>query len=216
MSGQTAGHDGTGTSTRTRIVVATVLVAVVGAAAALAATAGPRDDADAGPPAEIERLIDLATVRTETSAPRRDPASQPTVDPATPGAPAPAPPPEVAGPPATAIGALDAVPRTGGTTDLLRRYFGAVTVEAIVIVQCESGFDPNALNTNTDGSQDHGLFQINDVHERAFEPVTGHPWTARYDPEINTAFAAWLYDHAGGWGPWRCNRNLEQFDEPAP
>lgn len=99
------------------------------------------------------------------------------------------------------------VPRTGGLTDLVRRYFGPATLDAIVIVQCESGFDPNALNQNVDGTEDHGLFQINDVHRDSFEPVTGRSWDHRYDADANTAFAAWLYGHSG-WAPWRCNKNL--------
>lgn len=162
-------------------------------------------------------IASLDPVRTRTSAPRS------LADPRAAAAPAKGPgngdqsTQDLAVPVGTgrAIASSDQVPHTGGYTDLIRRYFGPVTVEAIVIVQCESGFDPLAVGTNTNGTQDHGLFQINDIHRRTFEVVTGNPWDHRYDPEVNTAFAAWLYDHADGWGPWRCNRNLATFDEPA-
>lgn len=197
-------------------VVGVVLVAVVALFAVLAAVSSPAERGTV-PDASAELLAQLSnSVRTETSAPRLDsppdtatdtpsPTTTPTVAETTPiDAPLGAVP----------VAAGDDVPLTGGFTDLIRQYFGSVTVEAIVIVQCESGFVPTALNTNTNGTQDHGLFQINDVHMRAFEAVTGQAWATRYDPVANTTFAAWLYNHAGGWGPWRCNRLLAQFDEP--
>jgi hypothetical protein len=109
----------------------------------------------------------------------------------------------------------ESVPVTGGLTDLIRRYFGSFTAEAIQIVQCESGFYADAVGTNTNGTQDHGLFQINDVHHEAFERAIGRPWADRYDPEANTAFAAWLFERAQGWGPWRCNVSLSDVDSAA-
>ncbi len=109
----------------------------------------------------------------------------------------------------------DASPVTGGLTDLIRRYFGSDTVEALVIVQCESGFDALAVGTNANGTQDHGLFQINDVHERAFPIVTGRSWEERYDPEVNTAFAAWLFGRSG-WDPWTCRVRLDQSRDGSP
>jgi hypothetical protein len=35
---------------------------------------------------------------------------------------------------------------------------------ALKVAQCESGLDPQAINTNTDGSRDRGLFQINEKY----------------------------------------------------
>ena len=113
--------------------------------------------------------------------------------------------------PESLLAAGAGVPRTGGLTDLLVRYFGDRTIEAIVIVQCESSFDPGAVGSNRDGSQDHGLFQINDVHRPVFETVTGRSWSTRYDPEANTAFAAHLYRRSG-WQPWTCERALDAAD----
>lgn len=109
-------------------------------------------------------------------------------------------------------GAVASAPVTGGYTDLIRQYFGDATVEALVIVQCESNFVPWAVGTNTNGTQDHGLFQINDIHAAAFETVTGADWeVGRYDPEINTRFARWLHQRSG-WRPWTCRDRLQSPD----
>lgn len=106
-------------------------------------------------------------------------------------------------------GVMASAPVTGGFTDLISSYFGPVTMEALIIVQCESQFVPWAVGTNTNGTQDHGLFQINDVHRGSFEAVTGQPWeSGRYDPVSNTAFARWLYDQSG-WRPWTCRSRLD-------
>lgn len=182
---------------------AIALIVVAGATVGIAASSDGVDRSGEPAPA---RAIDAAdvSIRTETSAPRVEAASAA-------GAPA------VAAQPLSPVGGLgaitatDGVPSTGGYTDLIRSYFGPLTVEAIVIVQCESNFDPLAVGENTNGTRDHGLFQINDVHMATFEVITGRPWSDIYDPEVNTSFAKWLHGHAGGWGPWRCNRNLEAF-----
>lgn len=194
----TAGH----LPWRRTVVAGVALVAAVAALVLVAARAPSTTDDAAAP--------DFGLVRTETSAPRIPgvtAASATSAD-------------GTGAPPATlaavdgVVVASDGVPSTGGYTDLIRSYFGSLTVEAIVIVQCESGFDPLAVGENTNGTRDHGLFQINDVHQQTFEAVMGRPWADIYDPDLNVAFAAWLHDRAGGWGPWRCNRNLEQFDKP--
>lgn len=47
---------------------------------------------------------------------------------------------------------------------------------AVRVAKCESGLNPKAINTNTDGSKDRGIFQINDKwhpdvsDEQAFDP----------------------------------------------
>lgn len=198
----------TGLRPRLAPAAAVAMAGAVGAFVLTAAGTEPEPD----PVVPVQPIVDQ--VRTETSAPRIEAAAAAPAQPADAGLP-----PEllVPGGDLEGISITDGVPETGGYTDLIRRYFGSHTVEAIVIVQCESNFDPNATGNNTNGTQDHGLFQINDVHMRTFEAVIGHPWADVYDPTLNTAFAAWLYDHAGGWGPWRCNRYLEQFDKaPEP
>ena len=67
------------------------------------------------------------------------------------------------------------------------------------VAECESGMDPGAVSP----TNDHGLFQINAVHQQQFEQVTGQPWSSVYDPYWNTYYAKWLYDNQG-WGPWAC------------
>jgi len=48
---------------------------------------------------------------------------------------------------------------------------------AVKVAKCESKLNPVALNTNTDGSRDRGIFQINEKYhpevtdEQAFDPV---------------------------------------------
>jgi len=48
---------------------------------------------------------------------------------------------------------------------------------AVRVAECESGLSPSAVNTNTDGSKDKGLFQINNKYHPevseadAFDPI---------------------------------------------
>lgn len=87
--------------------------------------------------------------------------------------------------------------------ETIRRHFPDVYDQAYKIVRCESGFDPNAhSHTN-----DHGLFQINQVHRANWPAVTGADWSQRYDPELNAIYARYLYDREG-WRPWTCRKVL--------
>lgn len=102
-----------------------------------------------------------------------------------PAAPAPAPAPSYA---------------AGSVEDIITRYFGASASKAIAVARCESSLNPNAVSA---GGGNHGLFQINNVHSGTWQSVTGAPWSARYDAELNTKFAHWLWSQQG-WGPWAC------------
>lgn len=105
---------------------------------------------------------------------------------------------------AAARAARPAPPVANGAIDeIIVRHFGAVADQARRIVQCESNGNPGAVSP----TNDHGLFQINIVHRDQFAAVTGHPWSAVYDPEINTRYAKWLYDQQG-WRPWTCRKAL--------
>lgn len=75
----------------------------------------------------------------------------------------------------------------------------ALYEQAKRVVQCESRWNPDAVSP----TNDHGLFQINQIHRRAFEKETGQPWSAVYDPYWNAYFARLLYNQSG-WGPWTC------------
>jgi len=69
------------------------------------------------------------------------------------------------------------------------------------VAWCESRLDPNAVSA---GGGNHGLFQINNVHRESFARVTGVRFEdGRYDADLNSRFARWLYDQQG-WSPWAC------------
>lgn len=74
---------------------------------------------------------------------------------------------------------------------------------AVAVATAESGRQGTAANTsNDDGSQDYGLWQINNIHRVRFEQVTGVPYSAGVnDPDLNTRFAVFL-QHEQGWRPW--------------
>lgn len=80
---------------------------------------------------------------------------------------------------------------------------------AQAVARAESNGRPRAANdTNKNGSSDYGLWQINTIHRcgpknrgRCWEDVTGHPWDAVFDPEVNTMFAVFL-QREQGWEPW--------------
>ena len=92
-----------------------------------------------------------------------------------------------------------AVERTGecaGWEAVVASYFPASQVgSACAVLMCESQGNPNAVSP----TNDHGLFQINVVHRDSFD------WSRRYDPHVNTAFAAQLWGEQG-WSPWACAR----------
>jgi hypothetical protein len=75
--------------------------------------------------------------------------------------------------------------------------------QARAVAACESRMNPNAVSR----TDDHGLFQINIVHQASFTRVTGQPWSEIYNVHFNTQFAKWLYDRQG-WQPWTCRKVL--------
>lgn len=69
---------------------------------------------------------------------------------------------------------------------------------AVAVMKAESGGKPgiNNAGANDNGTVDHGLWQINDVHNDKL------PGKNRYDPAVNTQLARMVYEDAGGWTPW--------------
>lgn len=87
---------------------------------------------------------------------------------------------------------------------LVASYFAASLVDhALCILQHESGGNPDAKNPTSSAS---GLFQ----HLASYWPerssAAGWGGSSIWDPEANTAVAAWLYNQ-GGWGHWTANRH---------
>jgi Lysozyme like domain len=82
----------------------------------------------------------------------------------------------------------------------IQEVFGPDAEAATRVATCESGLDPGAVSA---GGGNHGLFQINNIHQPSFEAVTGRPWSEVYSAEWNTRFAKYLFDDQG-WRPWAC------------
>lgn len=84
----------------------------------------------------------------------------------------------------------------------------------LAIIQAESGGNPKAVNnSNSNGSSDYGLFQINTVHS---ELLKSNPWD---DPAANARMAYQVWKDAGGkWTPWSTYSNgaYQQFLKAAP
>lgn len=84
----------------------------------------------------------------------------------------------------------------------------AVWNQAAAVAWCESGYDANAVSPpNTNGTYDHGLFQINDGGTlQSLLSQTGHDpqdLTLAADPAWNAQAAGILYAQRG-WEPWTC------------
>jgi hypothetical protein len=100
-------------------------------------------------------------------------------------------------PPTTAPAPAPASPAEAA----IAHWFPDVYDGAVAVAQCESSMDPDAVSS---GGGNHGLFQINFVHENDFVAVTGRPWSDVYNADANAQFARYLYDESG-WSPWACS-----------
>lgn len=68
---------------------------------------------------------------------------------------------------------------------------------AVAVARAESGWRPKATLLNTNGSTDHGLFQINSIHAAI---LAGGNWA---DPGDNAKMAFTVWTQAGrSWSPW--------------
>ncbi len=94
---------------------------------------------------------------------------------------------------------------------LVEIYFPEDLVqEALAIIQCESRGNTDAVNPTSGAS---GLFQFLESTWSWASVEAGFPGASRFDPEANTAAAAWLVDASiqtnhqwGRWGHWACRR----------
>lgn len=74
-------------------------------------------------------------------------------------------------------------------------FVGEDLVRAVAVAYAESRNDPNAVGTNTDGSRDYGLWQINSVHSP--------PVPAIFNPEVNANYAYSIFAQRDfTWFPW--------------
>jgi len=72
-----------------------------------------------------------------------------------------------------------------------------VTMQALRIAKCESGFKHDAYNDgNSNGSNDGGVFQINSIHKQDDE--------TRFTARQNIRWAKEKYQRDGGWDAWSC------------
>jgi hypothetical protein len=95
---------------------------------------------------------------------------------------------------------------------LVQQFFPSNRVEeALRIINCESNGDPDAVNPYSGAA---GLFQFLPSTWATTAPAAGYPDASPFDPEANTASAAWLanryqqlgYDY---WHAWSCKRVLD-------
>ncbi len=77
--------------------------------------------------------------------------------------------------------------------------FGSAAPTARKIASCESGYRETAINTNTNGSIDIGVFQMNTIHDGGNRTAFAHDMLY-YKTNVDKAYA--LYVSSGGFGPW--------------
>lgn len=89
----------------------------------------------------------------------------------------------------------------------IQKYFGKDAQVAEKVFTCESGLNPQSLNTkNSNGSVDRGIPQINSVHAKEFERMYGISYAiGAHDTDLSIRYAKYLFDHQG-FSPWVCYR----------
>lgn len=92
--------------------------------------------------------------------------------------------------------------------DLINKHFPPEAVPtAIRVAKAESTLNPEATNTNKNGTQDSGLFQINDVNiPELQEAGIISSRNDLFDPETNTKAAAYLHSQYG-FKPWESSKS---------
>ncbi len=167
------------------------------AAAARAADAEYRQALDAVDLArarqEEQRRQEQRSTTTTTSPPPATTTTTGTPDTTTP------PPPPVTG--------GDFPPKVERWRPLVATYFPSARVDdALTVLSCESGGDPNAYNPYSGAS---GLFQFLPSTWATVSPRAGFAGDSVFDPEANIGSAAWLTDYyesrgSHPWAAWNC------------
>lgn len=104
--------------------------------------------------------------------------------------------------------AFHAVP----TTDAILRWRSLIAAhfppehvdEALTVLACESGGDPNATNPTSSAA---GLFQHLPRYWPSRSAAAGVAGASIYDPEANVIVAAWLSSSGSSWAHWVCKPN---------
>lgn len=92
----------------------------------------------------------------------------------------------------------------------IKKHFGDEWKMAVAIATPESGMDcsKRSYQMNTDGTYDHGLFQINDIHLSKLQEGE-----SIYDCDVNARMAKEIRDSWHGWHAWSVynNGSYEQY-----
>ena len=85
-------------------------------------------------------------------------------------------------------------------------------VYAVAIAQAESSFVLDAVHTNTDGSVDRGLWQINSVHCPPSGPWDPSALLSSADYNAQAAYA--ISSNGANWRPWAAFYTFGQYNVP--
>lgn len=92
---------------------------------------------------------------------------------------------------------------TSQVQSLINSTFGSAAATALKVARCESSDNEIAINRNTNGSRDYGIFQLNDGG--TLQGLGGTPHSALY-ASSNIAMAHTLYLQRG-WQPWSSSQS---------
>lgn len=97
-----------------------------------------------------------------------------------------------------------ALPSGGVQALIVAAFPPAQQANALAVADCESGMRSVSGPPNSDGTRDHGVYQLNDGG--TLQGLGGTVAQA-LDPVWNVSAARRLYD-GRGWQPWVCARRL--------
>ena len=91
-------------------------------------------------------------------------------------------------------------------TELVQRYFKEEDIlRSLGVIYCESSGKAAAVGTNTNGTQDVGLWQFNDDTWAWLKDKLGIV-NDRFNKETSTAIASWLV-YNDGWHHWNSSNH---------
>lgn len=78
---------------------------------------------------------------------------------------------------------------------------GINPAHALAVANCESHFNTKATHTNTNGSTDGGIWQINSIHKMDDK--------CRFDLRCSTQWVINKVKHEGNWSAWTCSKAIQ-------